>query len=439
MWGRGGWRAVALVVALFATACAPEWTTYHKDNARSGADPSAPSITPVANAWTSPFLDGFVFAQPLVYKNRVYVATEHNTIYALDLGSGSVVWKQHLAEPFNQAAANVPCRLNIDPLGITGTPVIDPSTNTIYAVIQTGPPSAHALVGLDTETGAGRVLASADPAGVDPIHSFNRPALALGNDRVYWAYGGSDCGTYHGTVVSVRTDGTSPLVYTVPSTNRGSFWSPSGAAIDPAGNVWVTSGDGKETTTFDHTSTLIKLSPTLQELGYFTPSNWAQINAGGLDLGSAGPTLLPNGLVFQAGKNKEAFLVSQSNPGGIGGQLASLPTGCLSLGGDATNAGVVYMPCTTGMLALAVDSGPALRQLWKGPSDTTGSPVFGGNTVWNIGVDSGTLYALNPADGKVVQSISVGHARHFTSPTIAGDTVIVATDHTVEALRHASG
>jgi hypothetical protein len=121
--------------------------------------------------------------------------------------------------------------------------------------------------------------------------------------------------------------------------------------------------------------------------------------------------------VFQAGKNKEAFLVSQSSPGGMGGQLASLPTGCLSFGGDATNAGVVYVPCNTGMLALAVDSGPALRQLWRGPSDATGSPVFGGNMVWNIGVDS----------------------RHFTSPTVAGDTVIVATDHTVEALRHTSG
>jgi hypothetical protein len=80
--GRGRWFAVGVVVALFAAGCVPEWTTYHHDNARSGADLSAPSITPVANAWTSPVLDGLVFANPLVYHDRVYVATENNTIYA---------------------------------------------------------------------------------------------------------------------------------------------------------------------------------------------------------------------------------------------------------------------------------------------------------------------------------------------------------------------
>ena len=132
----------------------------------------------------------------------------------------------------------MPCRLNIDPVGITGTPVIDPATNIIYAVIQTGPPQGHALVGLDTETGAGRVLASADPPGANTATQFNRPALALANGRVSWAYGGADCGTYHGTVVSTLTDGSSPVTYTVPSTNRGSFWGTSGPAVDGNGNVW---------------------------------------------------------------------------------------------------------------------------------------------------------------------------------------------------------
>lgn len=434
---RGVWVALALAVSLGAAACTPDWTTYHQDNTRSGADLSAPDITPAKIAWTSPWVDGFVFAQPLVYNNRVYVATEHNTIYALDLATGAVVWSNHLTEPLNQAAANLPCRLNIDPVGITGTPVIDPATNIIYAVIQTGPPQGHALVGLDTETGAGRVLASADPPGANTATQFNRPALALANGRVSWAYGGADCGTYHGTVVSTLTDGSSPVTYTVPSTNRGSFWGTSGPAVDGNGNVWVTSGDGKETTTFDHTSTLIKLSPTLQELGYFTPSNWAQINASGLDLGSAGPLLLPNNLVFQAGKNKVAYLVDQSNPGGNGGQLASLPINCLSWGGDATSPGVVYVPCNDGMLAVAVDSGPSLRLLWKGPSATIGTPADGGNTVWNIDYDAGVLYALNPTDGKVKQSITVGRARHFTTPVVYGDTVIVATDHNIQALRKA--
>jgi outer membrane protein assembly factor BamB len=427
------------MVALAGIGCTPVWTTYHKDNTRSGNDPTAPDITPAAVAWNSPFLDGFVFAQPLVYNNRVYVATENNTIYALDLPTGNVVWSKHLVAPLDQAAAGVTCQLNIAIVGITGTPVIDANSNTIYALLQLGSPQGHAVIGLDTETGDGRFLAGGDPPGANTATQFNRPALALGNGRVYVSYGQADCGTYHGTIVGVPTDGSAPVVYTVPSVNRGAFWGPSGPAIDGDGNVWVASGDGKETVNFDHTSTLIKLSPTLQELGYFVPSNWAQINAGGLDLGSAGPLLLPDGLVFQAGKNKIAYLVSQATPGGKGGQLASFPINCLSWGGDATNSGVVYVPCNNGMLALAVDPGPSLRLLWKGPSNTIGSPVYGGNTVWNVDYDAGVLIALNPADGKVKQSITVGHARHFTSPVVADDTVLVATDHHVVAVRHVSG
>ncbi|MBV8949254.1 MAG: PQQ-like beta-propeller repeat protein, partial [Actinobacteria bacterium] len=204
------------------------------------------------------------------------------------------------------------------------------------------------------------------------------------------------------------------------------------------GNVWAASGDGTNSTTFDFTSTLLKLSPTLGLLSYFTPSNWASINGSGLDLGSAGPMLLPNGLVFQAGKNEVAYLVSQATPGGIGGQLASLPINCLSWGGDATNAGVVYIPCNNGTLAATIGNGPTLTFLWKGPSVTSGTPVYGGNTVWTMDLDGGVLYALNPSDGSVKQSITVGHAQHFASPVVVGDTVIIATSHTVSALRHAS-
>jgi polyvinyl alcohol dehydrogenase (cytochrome) len=450
---RATWWVAAVVVAMIASACVPEWTTYHRDNTRQGADPTATDITPAAIAWRSNPLDALVYAAPLVYNNRVYVATEGNTIVALDLATGGVVWSKHLAAPLDQAAAGVPtgCRLNIAIVGITGTPVIDPSTNTIYAVLQTGPTPGHALVGLDTETGAGKVLASADPPGADTASQFNRPALALGNGRVYIAYGKADCNTfYQGKLVSLRTDGTAPLVYTVPSRFRGSLWATSGPAIDGDGSVWIGTGNGAAPMPGalpDHTTSVIKLSPTLQELGYFTPSNWAALNTAGRELGSAGPLLLPNDLVFAAGKNGTAYLFRQSSPPGVGGELASAPLPrqpgssgtCLSWGGHAYNQGVVYVPCHDGMLAFAVDPGPGLRFLWKGPPGTLGSPSFGGNTVWNIDYDAGLLYALNPADGKTKQSpINVGHARHFTTPTIVGDTVIVATDTTIVALRKQS-
>lgn len=437
---RGTWRrlACAAVVALVASACTVQWTTYHVDNTRQGAVASGPAV-PVANKWTSPWIDGWVYAQPLVYQNRVYVATENNSVYALDLQTGAVVWRVELGSPVS--AASVPCPINIDPLGITGTPVIDTSTNTIYVVTDESSATQlafHELVGLDTTTGAVKVRVSGDPPGVDPVMDHQRPALALANGRVYWEYGGADCGTYHGKVVSVKTDGTSPLVYSVPSVNRGSIWGASGPAVDSDGNIWVSTGDGTSTTTYDHTTSVIKLSPTLQELGYFAPSNWATLNKTGQELGSTGPLLLPNGYVFQVGKSGDAYILSQSNPGGIGGQVASLSIGCNASGGNAYSNGVVYVACLTGTVALAVDPGPSLRLLWRSSVTTTGSPVVAGSTVWTMLVDYGILYALDAQTGAVRQTLNIGQMRHFSSATVAGSLLIVGTSHTVQAFEHAS-
>ncbi|MCU1427888.1 MAG: hypothetical protein JWL83_1888 [Actinomycetia bacterium] len=433
-----GWWACAVLVAFVTTGCGPMWTMYHFDLGHSGADTTAPDIVPVARAWTSTALDGLIYGQPLVYNDRVYVATENDWVYALDIGSGAIVWSKQIGVPVR--STEVPCPLNVDPLGITGTAVIDTATNTIFFVAELTAPVRHELVGLDVSDGSEKVRVSGDPTGVDPIMDHQRPALALANGRVYWAYGGADCGQYHGKVVSVKTDGTSPLVYTVPSINRGSIWAPSGPAIDADGNVWVATGDGTSTTTYDHTTSVIKLSPTLDELGYFAPRGWATLNQRGTEIGSTGPLLLPGGYVFQMGKNGIAYILRQSNPGGIGGNVTSLSLSCNATGGNATSPGMVYVECLSGIRALTLDttgSTPKLQLAWTGPGDANGSPVFGGNTVWVVAVSTGLLYALNPADGSVRQSINIGHARNFTSPTIANDTVIVATDYHVQAFRHA--
>jgi outer membrane protein assembly factor BamB len=224
----------------------------------------------------------------------------------------------------------------------------------------------------------------------------------------------------------------------VPTHNQGAIWGTSGPVIDAGGNVWVATGNGDSQNTFDHSNSVIKLSPSLQELGFFAPTNWAALSRADADLGSTGPLLVPGGLVFQVGKSGEAYLVRQSVPGGIGGQVTSLSIGCGAYGGDAfATGGVIYVPCVGGTRALLLGAGPVLRLLWRGPSDANGSPVFGGNTVWSVAVDDGLLYALNPLNGSVMQTIAIGHARHFTSPTIAGGTVLVATDTTIQAFHHA--
>src|SRR5689334_14334926 len=337
---------------------------FHRDLAHTGADSSAPDIVPVTRAWSTA-VDAPMYGEPLVYNNKVYVATLNNTVYALDISSGSVVWSKHIGAPVDPSS--VSCPPNVGAAGIFGTPVIDPSTNTIFAISWLSSPTIHhEFIGLDTNTGATRVDVSADPTGVDPQLDHQRPALAINNGRVYWGYGGTDCGFYHGKVVSLKTDGTAPLVWTVPSLNYGSLWGASGPAIDSDGNVWVTTGDGTSTTRFDMTTSLVKLSPTLSVLGYFAPSNWSQLTTSGSELGSAGPIVLPNGYVFAAGKNQVGYLVKQSDPGGIGGQAASINLGCRAFGGEAYSAGTLYVACSNGTRAISVtglDTGSPSMQL----------------------------------------------------------------------------
>jgi outer membrane protein assembly factor BamB len=432
--------AFACALVLVAAACTPIWTTYHKDAGRSGSDLSAPDIVPVQNQWTSPTLDGLVYAEPLVYNNRVYVVTEHDTAYALDESTGKILWHTNVGSPV--AANTVTCPLDIDPLGITGTPVIDPATSNIFFVAELANPVRHELFGLNLTTGAINVDVSGDLPGGNAEMDHNRPALALSNGRVYWAYGGTDCGKYHGQVLSTKTDGSDPLIYVVPSKNRGSIWGPSGPAIDPNGNVWVATGDNDGATTPDHSTSVIELSPTLTELGYFTPSDWASLNTSGLEIGSAGPTMLPNGFVFQMGKNAVGYILRQSAPGGIGGAVTQLGVnGCKAEGGNSTSPGWVYPGCLSGPVGLKVDTSvdpPTLTHAWTPtlPSSVYGPSVYGGNTLWVVGFSTGILVALDPTTGAIRQQLSIGHAHNFTTPTIAGNQVIVATDYTVQAFEH---
>src|SRR5262249_42929349 len=122
------------------------WPTYQHDSARSGLDPDQPAVTGVTAAWTT-VLDEDIYAQPLVVGTTVYAATENNTVYALDATTGRQIWQQHLAAP---AALNQLTCGNIDPYGITGTPVIDTANNVMYVVaLQSSPTIHHELYALN--------------------------------------------------------------------------------------------------------------------------------------------------------------------------------------------------------------------------------------------------------------------------------------------------
>jgi outer membrane protein assembly factor BamB len=429
---RAGSRLLpSTLAAALLTGC---WLTYHLDSSRSGADFLEPALLPPVHQWTSPVLDEFVYAEPLALGNRIYVATENNTLYALDLDDGHVVWQTHVGPPVPRSS--LPCG-NIDPLGITGTPVVALDRGLIYAVAELNTPTIHhQLVGFDLRSGAIVVSRSADPAGMVPIAQQQRAALALSKGRVYVSYGGlnGDCGAYHGWVVGASTDGSGPLLdYQVPTTREGGIWAPSGPMVDRKGNLFVATGNGESVDVFDHGNAVVKLSPELQELDFFAPVEWAEWNRLDLDLGSTGPVLLPSGLVFQIGKQHIAYLLDANHLGGIGGEVASLDVGCAAFGGDAVAGNLVYVPCSSGIRAVRIAPDRSMSIAWQGPAGSAGSPIVAGGAVWVVDYDGGLLYALDPVTGAQRRRMDVGHARHFTSPTTAGGHVIVATDRTVQS------
>lgn len=242
------------------TSTAGNWTTYHQNNLRTGAE-SMGSVSGIHPMWTGPTeLDGEVYAEPLACGNSVFVATEGDTVYDVNATDGAVLWHTPLGAPVPGSA--LPCG-DIDPSGITGTPVIDAATGTLYAVafLNSG---RHVLFGLDLSNGSILSQVTVDPSGSNPLVEQQRGALTLANGYVYIVYGGldGDCGDYHGWVVAAPTSGTGGLLaYQVPTEREGAIWGTAGATVGTNGDLYVATGNGASSTTFDHGDSVIESLP----------------------------------------------------------------------------------------------------------------------------------------------------------------------------------
>lgn len=451
-----GWLAAAvacLAVGLFpaiAEAGVPAWTTYHHDAARSGIDPDSTSPVTPTQAWQTPALDGEIWGQPLVYGSRVYVATENDTVYALDSSTGAVVWHTHLATP---VTASQLCNGDINPtVGITSTPVIDPSTGRIYVVADTeqnNDPTtiAHEMYALNLSDGSVAVgPVNVDPPGAPsgdtPANQLQRPGLALDAGKVIIGYGGNDgdCGNYHGWLVAAPASGSGSLqsfeVDSHEATGRGAIWGSGNApAVDSSGDIWVATGNGNSGSTFDFGDAVIKLDSNLNVLDYWAPTNWQNLDSSDQDLGSTEPLLLPDGLAFEIGKSGVGYLLNASNLGHIGGELHSASVCSGSWGGGIYLNGVIYVACSDGMHALTLDTTTktfAPLSTWTVNSNAVAPPIFAGGLVWSADSSvngSGTsLYALNPTTGATVFSANLNGFQHFTTPSAAGGLLFVANN-----------
>ncbi|MGH3718275.1 MAG: PQQ-binding-like beta-propeller repeat protein [Pseudonocardiaceae bacterium] len=406
-----------------ATIGPADWPTYHHDNARTGVTGRLAPLGTLSRAWQAR-LDGAVYGQPLVIGDKVIAATEHNTVYALDTGDGHVLWSASLGKPVN--GSELPCG-NIDPLGITGTPAYDQDSGLVFAVAET-PGGRHTLAGVDLASGAVVLRRALPPPRGEEIAHQQRAALTVLDGWVYVAYGGlfGDCGNYVGSVLAAPTTGTGPLrSYAVPTPREGGIWAPGGGAVHH-GRLLYSVGNGESTQDYDHSDSVLALTPQLTLADSFSPTQWAADNDDDLDLGSMSPAVVGE-RVLTVGKRGDGYLLDAARLGGIGGQLTSDPL-CHAFGATAVAGSTVYLPCTDSTRAVDVDPAGGVHLRWKAPMPTDGSPVVGGGAVWVTDTDHGILYALDPATGTPLQQIAIApHLPHFTSPTLSNTHAYLGT------------
>ncbi|MGH8170584.1 MAG: hypothetical protein ACRET5_13725, partial [Steroidobacteraceae bacterium] len=358
--------------------------TYHDDLARDGANDREYALSP-ADVNDSSFgklfacpVDGAIYAQPLWVphlevdgkrRNVVLVATAHDSLYAFDADRSpcTALWKASLIDwrhGSDGGETSVPSGTewhlvgrgdgDMSPeVGVTGTPVIDPSTDTLYAVSKSVIYSAglhfHVrLHAIDLATGAERpgspvaitaacAARSGETIRFDPRTENQRAGLALVNGTVYVAFGShEDVKPFYGWLLGYRYDGSSwKHTYTLnvaPNSGDGGIWMAGAApAADDAGDLYVVTGNaGFDAGTADprhddYGDSLLKLSPNLTVLQYFTPSDQQFNDVQNNDFGSGGVVLasLPQGaalggVALAAGKDGDLFMLDRDRLGGYG-------------------------------------------------------------------------------------------------------------------------
>jgi outer membrane protein assembly factor BamB len=388
-------------------------------------------------AWKSDSLDGDVYGEPLVVGDTVIVATENNSVYAFDAATGKTKWQTlKLGDPID--GSSLPCG-NVNPVGITSTPVADPANNRVY-VVGMMKPNHHELIALNLQTGVELFRRPVDASGADPNVHNQRGALALANGRVYVPFGGrfGDCGNYKGRIVSVAADGSGqPVEYAVRANREGGFWGPMGPIVAPDGSLYVTSGNSDSRQDFDDGNAVIHLTPDLHATDEFAPSNWAQLNAGDSDLGTVMPQLLDNNRIFQVGKAGVGYVLDATKLGGVGGELHNEKVCDSVFGGVAYQGSTVYVPCSSRLRSLRI-ADDHFTENWSIDFSSPGPPIVANGLVWVVDVQGGHLHALDGRTGKDLFQANVGSVAHFTAPSAGNHTVFVVGGRTVQAFTSAS-
>ncbi len=408
-----------------------DWLTYDRTAGRSGRSVTTPAPGQVRKAWTAR-VDGAVYAQPLIAGPTVIIATENDTVYALNAATGAVRWSRHLAAP---VPSGLPCG-NVDPSGITGTPVADTSSGRLWVVTFTAQPSyQHTLWALSLASGHTVSQRAIDLPGSDPKAQQQRGALALLGSRVYVPLGGlyGDCSDYKGRVVGAPVSGHGGLVsFTTDNERQAGIWAPAGEAVRDD-SLYVATGNGMPYNQVADSDSVLRLSPTLAVQGRFTPSNFEALSAGDQDLGSTAPALLPGGRVFEVGKEGVGYVLDGSRLGGTGGELASARVCEGGFGGDAVDGSTVVFSCYQSLRAVQITTGaqPRLTTRWSVTGGNPGPPIIAGGVVWDVD-RNGTLAGYRLSTGqRVFSTRDAAPTTSFPSLAASGTRLVVPAGTTV--------
>lgn len=416
--------ALALALLALAGCTTDSGKSGDADKARQANQTSQTGKSATEKTETSAVkLDGPVYGNPAAGGDKVFAATENNTVYALSPTDGSVKWSKHLAEPFRPHGCG-----NIVPLGITGAPVYDPASQTVYVVAEDST-ARHVLYGLAASDGHVASQVEVDPPFGTRDFLQQRPALTLWHGHVFAVFGGlsGDCGDYTGAVASVDLASGSVHWFAASTSGRGGMWAPGEAAIG-ADRVYFSIGNGNTTDPakpFDGTDSVVALDADAKRVDFFAPASWSADNQSDADLGSMNP-LLAAGHVIIAGKSGQGYLLDPARLGGVGGAgtgAGAFPA-CAAYGQAAADGDVVYLPCADGTRAYRI--GATVTPLWHTPK-ANGQPVLSGGRLWVTNWDDGVLLAVDPATGAVSKQIPVGKLPHFAKPTIVGNKVFLGT------------
>jgi hypothetical protein len=429
-------------------------------------------------------ISGNVYAQPLYIEGgpngaMVIAVTESNNVYALNATTGTVIWQRNVGTPVPRA--NLPCG-NIDPLGITGTPVVDLASRALFLDAMTTPDGGttkkHLIVSLNVDTG---VINPGWPVDLNATAVYNdvhftstvqneRGGLALVNGRVYVCFSGhlGDCGTYHGWVIGIPINNPSTVGAWATTAIGGGIWGHGGVASDGT-NMFVVTGNTFTGGTWGGGEAIIRLQAgpvwSAQPTDYWAPTNWLNLDNTDTDLGGCSATLIdvpgatPLQLVLALGKDGKAYLLNRNNLGGINTPVASanLPSAVRgqSPATYRTSQGTYFVFHTENNAVAAYritpTSPPTIVPAWSmsqtglGSAWVTSTDGTNNVIVWVAGGGGDQrLHAYNGDTGAVIYpgggpTEMMAGTRKWNSGIVARGSIYVANDNKVYAFRVPGG